>query len=135
MRDSGLVHALLEIGSREQLLGHPAVGPSWEGFVIETLIHAAGPNAIPLFYRTADGAEIDLVLERAGRPAIAIEVKRSTAPKIEPGFRVACDDLKIDHRLLVYSGRDSYPIRDGIVAHSLPSAIIAVRELMARPAR
>lgn len=135
VRDSGLVHALLEIESREQLLGHPSVGPSWEGFVIEALIHAAGPAATPLFYRTANGAEIDLVLERAGKPVIAIEVKRSTAPKIEPGFRVACDDLRIDNRLVVYSGRDSYPIRDGIVVHSMPSAMSAVREIMTRPAR
>ncbi len=130
VRDSGLVHALLEIDRLDQLLGHPVIGPSWEGFVIETLIHAAGPSATPLFYRTADGSEIDLVLEHGGKPVIAVEIKRSSAPKIEPGFTIACDDLAIMNRFVVYSGRDSYPARDRIIVHSLPSAIAALRKLL-----
>lgn len=130
VRDSGLVHALLEIGTLNQLLGHPVVGPSWEGFVIEALISAAGPGAIPLYYRTANGAEVDLVFEHGGKPKVAIEIKRSSAPKIEPGFTIACDDLQVEHRLVVGSGDDTYPGRGGTIVHSLPSAIESVRDLL-----
>ena len=86
VRDSGLVHALLDIETGDQLLGHPVVGASWEGLAIEALIEAAGPHAQYSFYRTAAGAEIDLVIERGGRVAFAIEIKRSNAPKVEQGF-------------------------------------------------
>ncbi len=133
VRDSGLVHALLEIGRLDQLLGHPIVGPSWEGFVIETLIAAAGPASTPLFYRTADGAEIDLLLEQGGRPRLAIDVKRSHAPKIEAGFSIACDDLGIEHRFVVGSGQDSYKTKGGVVVHGLKSAVAAVREVLKSP--
>ncbi len=133
VRDSGLVHALLEIGRLDQLLGHPVVGPSWEGFVIETLIAAAGPASTPLFYRTADGAEIDLLFEQGGRPRLAIEVKRSAAPKIEAGFGIACDDLGIEHRFVVGSGQDSYKTKGNVQVHSLQSAISAVREILKSP--
>ena len=133
VRDSGLVHALLEIGRLDQLLGHPIVGPSWEGFVIETLIAAAGPASTPLFYRTADGAEIDLLFEQGGRPRLAIEVKRSTAPKIEAGFSIACDDLGIEHRFVVGSGQGSYRTRGDVTVHGLESAITAVRDVLKSP--
>lgn len=101
LRDSGLLHALLEIETLNQLLGHPIVGGSWEGFVIETLVAAAGPSAVPLHFRTADGAEIDLLLERAGQPAFAIEIKRSSAPVPSPGFYRAAEAIGAQHKLLV----------------------------------
>lgn len=133
IRDSGLTHALLEIGTLDQLLGHPVAGPSWEGFVIETLIHAAGPSAIPLFYRTADGTEADLVLERGGKPLAAIEIKRSSAPKIGHGFTIACDDLGVAHRLVISSGEETYPTKGNIMVHSLTSARLAVAKLFRPP--
>jgi uncharacterized protein len=133
VRDSGLVHALLEIGTLDGLLGHPVVGPSWEGFVIETLIATAGPGATPLFYRTADGAEIDLVLERAGKPFAAIEIKRSSAPKIEQGFTIACEDIAALHRMVVTSGQESYPARNGVMVHPLAAAVDAVHSLFKSP--
>jgi uncharacterized protein len=133
VRDSGLVHALLEIGTLDHLLGHPVVGASWEGFAVETLIAAAGPSAIPMFYRTADGAELDLVFERAGKPHVGIEIKRSTAPKIEKGFMLACDDLQLGHRLVVSAGEGHYQARDGVVVHGLASAADAVRALTGSP--
>ena len=133
VRDSGLVHALLEIGTLNQLLGHPVVGASWEGFVIETLVEAAGPDAAPLFYRTADGAEIDLVFEQGGTPKVAVEIKRSSAPKVEAGFHIACDDLKIEHRFVVGSGADSYEARGNATVHSLLSAVEAVKTLLKSP--
>ncbi|CAG1010966.1 partial putative protein, partial [Burkholderiales bacterium] len=133
VRDSGLVHALLEIGMFDQLLGHPIIGPSWEGFVIETLIGAAGPDATPLFYRTADGAEIDLVLEQGGKPKVAVEIKRARSPKAEQGFYIACDDLGIENRMIIGAGEESYPVKANAYVHSLPSAVSSVRKLVKSP--
>jgi uncharacterized protein len=123
VRDSGLVHAFLEIGGLHHLLGHPVVGASWEGFVIEALIAAAGPRRIPLFYRTHDGAEIDLVFERAGRVEAAFEIKRSSAPKIEQGFAFACDDLKVERRYVVAPVEARYRGAHGAEVLTLPEAI------------
>ena len=86
VRDSGLVHALLELETWEDVLGHPVAGPSWEGFVIENLVAAAGERRTPSFYRTEDGAEVDLVFERGGSVEMAVEIKRTTAPSVSRGF-------------------------------------------------
>ena len=119
VRDSGIVHALLDLQTSNDLLGHPVVGPSYEGFVIENLIQCAGPRWRPYFYRTHDGAEIDLLLERSGQPEIAIEIKRSSAPTLDKGFGMACDDLKISQRYVVYPGDESYLVRHGAQAIGL----------------
>ena len=119
VRDSGIVHALLDLQTSNDLLGHPVVGPSYEGFVIENLIQCAGPRWRPYFYRTHDGAEIDLLLERGGQPEIAIEIKRSSAPTLDKGFGMACEDLKISQRYVVYPGHESYPARHGAQAIGL----------------
>lgn len=132
VRDSGLVHALLSIGTYQDLLGHPVSGFSWEGLVIENLIAAAGPRCIPLFYRTADGAEIDLVIEKAGKPALAVEVKLGTAPKVEHGFVMACDDIGIRNRILVYGGADTYNAKGGVTVMPLLDAIRYVRKTLGR---
>lgn len=110
VRDSGLLHALLGLSDEETLLGHPAVGASWEGFVLENLITAAGPNASAHFYRTSAGAEIDLLLYWPHGECWAIEVKRSLSPKVERGFHIACEDLKPSRQLVVYPGSDSFPL-------------------------
>ena len=83
MRDSGIVHALLNISSHEALLGNPVVGGSWEGFVIENLVAAAPPRTVPLFYRSAAGAEIDLLLEMPGHGLWAIDIKRRLTATFE----------------------------------------------------
>jgi hypothetical protein len=126
VRDSGLTHALLEIPDREALLGHPVVGASWEGFVIETLVAAAGPRATPLHYRTADGAEIDLVLERGGRPAFAIEVKRSSAPVVAAAFRRAAAEIGAARRLVVAPVAAPYEARDAVEVMDLAAAAALV---------
>ena len=82
----GLVHALLELEAYDDVLGHSVAGSSWEGFVIENIIETSGPDRTPYFYRTEDGAEVDLVLERGGRVDMAIEIKRTTAPAASRGF-------------------------------------------------
>ena len=122
IRDSGLLHALLNIADREALLGHPVGGASWEGFVIENLINAAPTFTVPGFYRTSGGAEIDLLLELPGGERWAIEVKRSRVAKPARGFYEACQDLQPAKRFVVHAGLDRYPISDDVEA-------IGVREL------
>lgn len=122
IRDSGLVHTLLRLDTLDQVLGHPIAGMSWEGHVMETLLRAAPARTRASFYRTAAGAEIDLVLELPGDRLWAIEIKRGTAPKIERGTRSAIDDLGPSRVFLVYSGHERYPKGGGIEA-------IGVREL------
>lgn len=127
VRDSGIVHALLDLQTSNDLLGHPVVGPSYEGFVIENLIQCAGPRWRPYFYRTHDGAEIDLLLERGGQPEIAIEIKRSSAPTLDKGFGMACEDLKISQRYVVYPGHESYPVRHGAQAIGLAALALQMQ--------
>ena len=110
VRDSGLVHALLGIRKFNELAGHPVVGASWEGMVIENLLEVAPQRTMASFYRTAVGAEIDLVLEIPGHGMWAIEIKRSTAGRPEKGFYIACQDLKPDRRFVVNAGNEQYPI-------------------------
>ena len=119
VRDSGLLHALVELETWNDVVGHPLAGPSWEGFVIENLIAAAGDRRIPLFYRTEDGAEVDLVFERGGRVELAIEIKRTTAPDVSKGFRLACAALRPRNAYVVYGGADEWPMSDGVTAISL----------------
>jgi len=110
VRDSGLVHALLGLRDKEELLGHPVAGESWEGFVIETLIATAPEGTEAHFYRTAAGAEIDLLLSLPGRRRLAVEIKRSSAPTLERGFHSACEDLKPEKRFVVYPGSERFPL-------------------------
>jgi predicted AAA+ superfamily ATPase len=120
VRDSGLVHALLGIADREALLAHPVAGGSWEGLAIESLIAAAPSGAEAYFFRTATGAEIDLLLKLPGlRKPWAIEIKRGLAPKLEPGFHLACEVVKPERRLVVYGGAERFPLADGIEALAL----------------
>jgi predicted AAA+ superfamily ATPase len=121
VRDSGLLHALLGLGTHDALLAHPVVGNSWEGFVIETLLNAA-PRGAPFgFYRSSNGAEIDLVIDAPGQGLVAIEVKKSPNAKPRRGFHSACEDLQPAHKFLVHSSADdeSYPVGDGVMAIGL----------------
>jgi predicted AAA+ superfamily ATPase len=120
VRDSGLAHALLGIGEREALLAHPAAGASWEGLAIESLIASAPGATEPRFFRTSAGAEIDLLLNLPGRrKPWAIEVKRGLAPKLERGFHLACEDVRPERRMVVYSGAERFPLAEGVETRSL----------------
>lgn len=121
VRDSGLLHALLGLDTHDALLAHPVVGNSWEGFVIETLLNAAPRRAPFGFYRSSNGAEIDLVIDAPGQGLIAIEVKKSPNAKPRRGFHSACEDLQPAHKFLVHSSADdeSYPVGDGVMAIGL----------------
>jgi len=109
VRDSGLTHALLGIEDQNELAGHPVVGASWEGFVIENLLAVAPARTEASFYRSAGGAEIDLVLDIPKQGRWAIEIKRGLSARPEKGFHQACEDINPDRRFLVYSGADRYP--------------------------
>lgn len=119
LRDSGIVHTLLRLDNEDAVLGHPIAGFSWEGFVLETLIRSAPERTQASFYRTATGVEIDLILELPGNRLWAIEIKRSPAPKIDRGLRLALADIKPDQTFLVYSGEERYPKAEGIEAIGL----------------
>lgn len=129
VRDSGLVHALLGLGSIESVLGHPVVGGSWEGFAIETLIAAAPIGTEHFFYRTAAGAELDLVLRLPGNATWGIEIKRTTTPKVSRGFHLSVDDIKADRKILVYAGEREVPAGDGLRAMPLATAVEQLRNL------
>ena len=116
VRDSGLVHALLGIPDLETLVAHPVLGQSWECFVLENLIAAAPATVVPYFYRTAAGAEIDLILAWPDGRLWAIEVKRSLTPKVERGFHAACGDLKPVRKFVVFPGQEAYRLAEDITA-------------------
>lgn len=119
VRDSGLVHALLGIADKEALLGHPVVGASWEGMAIENILSVLDDRALPSFYRTSGGAEIDLVLDWPGGEVWTIEVKRSTAPKLERGLRSALGDIRPERAFVVYAGTERFRLAEGIEAIGL----------------
>lgn len=115
IRDSGLTHALLNLTTLEDILGHPVTGASWEGFVIENLVSCLPAGVTPWFYRTSAGAEIDLVIEQGGRKKYAIEIKRSLKPTLSKGFHLGCEDIKATARYLVYPGNEPFPASGGIM--------------------
>ena len=130
IRDSGLLHALLDIEDFHALAGHPVAGPSWEGFVIENLLAAAHPRTRAGFYRTAAGAEIDLVLEVPGfRRPLAIEIKRGLAPSLGKGFHSAHADLAPERAFVVYAGSERYPVGESTEVIGLPE----MARLLANP--
>jgi uncharacterized protein len=109
LRDSGLLHALLNIANFDDLLAHPVVGHSWEGFVIEQIAASLPPLAEMNFYRTAAGAELDVVVS-IGSKRIGYEIKFSQTPKVSRGFWNACEDLAVEKAYVVAPIRDGYPI-------------------------
>jgi len=115
VRDSGLVHALVGLETRDGVLGHPVAGGSWEGHVIENLLTTAPDGTAATFYRSSGGAECDLVLELPGQSEVwAVEVKRSLAPRPSRGFWNAADDVSATRRLLVYPGQERWTGANGI---------------------
>ena len=118
VRDSGLVHSLLNITAYNDLVSHPVVGGSWEGFVIENILSCVQGRALPYYYRTSAGAEIDLILEFSGQEKWAIEIKRSSAPALSKGFHIACEDIGADRKFVVYSGSDSFSMGGDVTAIS-----------------
>lgn len=116
VRDTGLVHALLGLRTKDDILGHPIAGQTWESFVIESLVPTVPEGTEASFYRTSAGAEIDLLLRFPDRTLWAIEVERSSAPRLQRGFRSACEDLKPRRKFLVHPGTERFSVADGTEA-------------------
>ncbi len=112
VRDSGLLHTLLGIGSQRDLEHHPKVGASWEGYAVEEVIKALRPDEA-YYWATHNGAEIDLVLFKKGR-RIGVECKRADAPSLTPSMRIALADLKLDELHVVYPGEKRYALAKNV---------------------
>jgi predicted AAA+ superfamily ATPase len=123
VRDSGLVHTLLGLGD-----AHPVAGASWEGFVIETLLAVAPQGCEGWFYRTAAGAEIDLVLEWSPQRRWAIEIKRSLSPRLGKGFHQARADLQPERTFVVTPAVMGYPLADGVEVVGLAELAAVLRD-------
>lgn len=119
VRDSGIAHALLGIPDKDALLGHPICGQSWEGFVIENCVGAAPIGTEASFYRSSAGAECDLLLTFSDQTTWAIEIKRSSAPRLQKGFYFALDDVQPEASFLVYPGQETFPINESTKAIGL----------------
>ena len=129
VRDSGIVHALLGVMDYNSLAGHPVVGASWEGFVIENLLSVAPAGTRASFYRTSAGAEIDLVLELPGsRAPWAIEIKRGPGGALGRGFRNAVGDIRPERSFVVTAGTDRYPVAENVEAIGLREMALVLKK-------
>jgi predicted AAA+ superfamily ATPase len=126
IRDSGILHTLLNIHSVDELLAHPIFGSSWEGFVIENIINTF-PDWEYSFYRSSNGAEIDLIMNK-GQQTIAVECKASTAPNLTKGFWNALDDMEINNAWVISPVKDMYPIEKRVKVSSLLNFISYMKE-------
>ena len=126
LRDSGLLHAFLNVGSMAALQGHPKYGASWEGFALEQVLDRADTFQA-LFWSTRQGAELDLLLERDGQ-RIGVEFKCADAPTLTKSMHIALADLRLERLLVVYPGSASYPIHPKAVVLSLPEALREVNK-------
>ena len=127
IRDSGVLHSLLGLVTYDDLLSHPVVGASWEGYAIENLLAAAPFGTDAYFYRTRAGAEIDLLLLLPDRQRWAIEVKLASAPRIGKGFVLASEDVDAHRRFVVHSGEHTFPLG----ADTLATPLTALMERLA----
>lgn len=119
VRDSGMVHHLLRLYDEDALMGHPVVGGSWEGYVIQQIIAVLSPDTTPYFYRTQQGSELDLVVEQGGQIKLAIEIKLSNNPTLSKGNTVALQDLNNPPFLVVTPGAQDDLLRPNVWLCSL----------------
>lgn len=134
VRDSGICHALLDIPDKEALLGHPVVGASWEGFVIENLLVNAPEGVQSFFYRSSGGAEVDLLMLWPSGKLWVIEIKRSLSPKVGRGFHSACADLALQHpdihKWVVYPGDESFALHADVRAVPLATLLVQLQNII-----
>jgi predicted AAA+ superfamily ATPase len=114
VRDSGLLHALLGVRTDAELLHHPKCGASWEGYAIEEALNLVQPDDA-YFWATHQGAELDLLLLKDGR-RFGMEIKRTDAPTLTPSMRIALDDLRLEHLIVLYPGMRRYPLSARVTA-------------------
>ncbi len=128
IRDTGLLHRLLSISNFDDLLGHPVLGHSWEGFVIENVLGNLSGKWRASYYRTSDQTEIDLVLEKSGSEVWAIEVKRTSSPKTKISFHHACHEIMATRKFIIYSGAEKFPLAKDTEAIGLTGFLKLLRE-------
>lgn len=112
LRDSGLLHQLLGVRTSDELLRHPRLGASWEGYVLEQVLQQMQPDEA-YFWGTHAGAELDVLMMMHGR-RVGIEIKRADAPKLTPSMRSALDDLRLDELIVIYPGEREYSLADNV---------------------
>jgi predicted AAA+ superfamily ATPase len=127
VRDSGLLHSLFELESLEDISGHPKMGASWEGFVIEQLVAATGSRSA-YYWATHAGAELDLMLMIRGQ-RFGFEVKHSDAPEATKSMHTAMQDLGLEHLWVIYPGGETYPLTDRITVLPITAAPTLVGKL------
>ena len=132
IRDSGLLHKLMGIFNYDDLLSHPIAGTSWEGFVVENLLSLLPKGAEAWFYRTAAGAEIDLIIQLSGKELWAIEIKKGLSPKVSSGFHQGCKDIKANEKYLVYGGTETFPIKHNTTVIGLERLMKLLRKTVFR---
>ncbi|MGB5440367.1 MAG: ATP-binding protein [Gammaproteobacteria bacterium] len=125
VRDSGILHRLLGINSYDELLSNPVLGKSWEGFAVENILSVLPSRAETYFYRTAAGAEVDLVIKMPSSEIWAIEIKHGVAPKFGKHYSQTCVDVGATHKYILYGGDDEFPVGNDV-------RIISLSGLMAR---
>ena len=128
VRDSGILHMLLQIPDYERLLGHPVLGKSWDGFVIENILSVLPSSMHPFFFRTSAGAEIDLLLESSLGDYWAIEIQSGKTPNVKKGFHIACEDLAVKRKFVVYTGEDTFLLGNETTVISLPLFLEEMRK-------
>jgi len=121
IRDTGIIHCLLGIETYNDLLGHPALGNSFEAMVISSILEKF-PRYNASFYRSSSGAEIDLILEK-GKKRVAIEIKSSSAPTLTKGFFEALKVILPEHAFVIAQVNRSFPIKNEIWAHNLQTVL------------
>lgn len=129
IKDTGILHYFHRIKSIEQLLENPIIGASWEGYVIEQILYHKSTDIDLYFYRTHNGAEIDLILVRAEKPISAIEIKYSSSPKVSRGFHSSCEDLGISDKVVITPSADTYPLKNGVMVYSIVNYLKMLEKL------
>ena len=127
VRDSGVLHRLLGIGTYDALLSNPILGKSWEGFVVENIYSVLPRLAEIYFYRTAAGAEIDLVIKMPNAEVWAVEIKYGVAPKLGKHFNQTCKDVGATRKYVVYGGDDAFSIGNDVQMISLPKLLLEIK--------
>ena len=128
VRDTGILHHLLSISEYDDLLGNPVLGHSWEGFVIENILGNLSDQWTASYFRTSEQTEIDLILEKSNKETWAIEIKRSSAPQIKPGFHRACKEIRATRKFVVYSGKERFQMSENTEAISITEIIDLLNE-------
>jgi hypothetical protein len=114
IRDTGILHALLNIADTSQLFGHPASGASWEAYILQEIFCRVPLRTELFFYRTQDGSEADIVIVTAGTPGSLVEIKLSVTPTIQKGFHIAKTDLRTTRNFIVCPIDRGYPLTEDI---------------------